>query len=184
MKLAICYQTIVPLCTPPRCWRAAFVTTWKGLERLVPYGIRVLRVRSVEQREDLRMIMTGYFFCAKYRGVLKWGYPQIIHLNGIFLYQPSSYWVPPFSGNPHIVHAMYIYIYTYFFACTTYAYVYIHIYIHLLHILISYISQWYPDEIRWSPQLLTMIPSFGSRLSETPGLAETLRRRTAQDLQL
>ena len=132
MKLAICYQTIVPeLCTPPRCWRAAFVTTWKGLERLVPYGIRVLRVRSVEQREDLRMIMTGYFFYAKYRGVLKWGYPQIIHLNGIFLYQPSSYWVPPFSGNPHIVHAMYIYVYIYFFfACTTYAYVYIHIYIY------------------------------------------------------
>jgi hypothetical protein len=29
-----------------------------------------------------------------------------------------------------------------------------------------------------------MIPSFGCRLSETPGLAETLRRRTAQDLQL
>lgn len=40
------------------------------------------------------------------------------------------------------------------------------------------------DMERWSPQLLTMIPSFGCRLSETPGLAETLRRRTAQDLQL
>ena len=27
-----------------------------------------------------------------YVGFLKWGYPQIIHLNKIFHYKPSSYW--------------------------------------------------------------------------------------------
>ena len=54
---------------------------------------------------------------------------------------------------------------------------YIYTYIHMM-------SPWNQLEIRWSPQLLTMIPSFGCRLSETPGLAENLRRRTAQDLQL
>lgn len=37
---------------------------------------------------------------------------------------------------------------------------------------------------RWSPQLSTMIPSFGTRLSEAGHLSETLRRRTAQALHL
>lgn len=40
------------------------------------------------------------------------------------------------------------------------------------------------DMERWSPQLSTMIPSFGTRLSEAGHLSETLRRRTAQALHL
>ena len=35
-------------------------------------------------------------------GVLKWGYPQIIHFNAIFHYKPSSYWGIPIDGNPHL----------------------------------------------------------------------------------
>ena len=30
----------------------------------------------------------------------KWGHPQIIHLQGIFLYKPSSYGGIPILGNP------------------------------------------------------------------------------------
>ena len=31
-----------------------------------------------------------------YGGVLKWGYPQIIHFHGIFHYKPTIFWDPPF----------------------------------------------------------------------------------------
>ena len=37
-----------------------------------------------------------------YRGFLKWGYPQIIHFNGIFHYKPASYWGIPINGNHHM----------------------------------------------------------------------------------
>ena len=33
-------------------------------------------------------------------GFLKWGYPEIMHLNRIFHYKPSSYWGTPFMETP------------------------------------------------------------------------------------
>ena len=32
------------------------------------------------------------------------GYPQIIYLNGIFHYKPSSYWGTTILGNPHMMN--------------------------------------------------------------------------------
>ena len=40
----------------------------------------------------------------RYGGFLKWEYPQIIHLNRIFHYKPSSYW-----GTPHVWNLPYRY---------------------------------------------------------------------------
>ena len=39
---------------------------------------------------------------AVYGGVLKEGYIQIIHFNGVFLYKPSISGVPPFMGKPYM----------------------------------------------------------------------------------
>ena len=41
-----------------------------------------------------------------YGGFLKWGYPQIIHINGIFPYKPSSYWGTPILWNPPYIQMM------------------------------------------------------------------------------
>ena len=43
-----------------------------------------------------------------YGGFLKWGYPQIIHLNGIFHYKPTV------LGYPHLWKTPYIYTHTYY----------------------------------------------------------------------
>ena len=45
-----------------------------------------------------------------YRGFLKWGYPQIIYLNGIFPSKPSIFghphlWNPPFDDTCHLAPA-------------------------------------------------------------------------------
>jgi len=52
----------------------------------------------------MRTKMKRGFVGLGYGGFLKWVYPQIINLNRIFHYKPSSYWGIPICGNPHMGH--------------------------------------------------------------------------------
>ena len=56
-------------------------------------------------------------------GFHEWGYPQIIHFNGIFPYKPSIM-ESPIYGIPHVI---YIYIFIYI-------YIYVYIYIYICHL--------------------------------------------------
>ena len=44
------------------------------------------------------------YFCSDivYGGVLKWGYPQIIHVSDVFFLLNHLFWGSPISGTPHI----------------------------------------------------------------------------------
>ncbi|CAK9084457.1 unnamed protein product [Durusdinium trenchii] len=52
-----------------------------------------------------------------------------------------------------------------------------------VQVALDVLGHCFPEDMeRWSALLGTMIPSFGQRLSEAPALAETLHRRTQQQL--
>ena len=83
-----------------RCFR------WNVLRRVVPWVPMVRMVfpgpSSLAERLCSYWLILRRANTKQYGGFHKWGYPQIIHVNGIFPYEPTIWGYPHFWKPPYL----------------------------------------------------------------------------------